>query len=104
MVLKDHRRTTQPKTDIRVRYGEPAARVEVFARIMQSIQLLETIAQRLADKYAWRAPFVIEATTCGSPSAEWNLATRTLTLCYEMAEDFALLYSSYGSELTVSHR
>jgi hypothetical protein len=103
-VLKEHRRTTQPRTDIGVRYGEPTARFAVFARIIKNIQLLETIAQRLSDKYVWRAPFVIEVTTCGSPGAQWNLATHTLTVCYEMAEDFALLYSSYGSEMAVSRR
>jgi hypothetical protein len=71
---------------------------------MKSIALPETIAQRLSDKYVWRAPFVIEVTTCGSPGAQWNLATHTLTVCYEMAEDFAALYSSYGNEMTVSRR
>jgi hypothetical protein len=103
-LLNDHRRTTQPRTDIGVRYGEPTARLAVFARVMKSIQLLETIAQRLSDKYVWRAPFVIEVKTCGNPGADWNLATRTLTLCYEMAEDFAVLHSSYGDEMAVSRR
>jgi hypothetical protein len=103
-LLQDHRRTTQPRTEISVRYGEPTARSEVFARVMKSIALPETIAQRLSDKYVWRAPFVIEVTTCGSPGAQWNLATHTLTVCYEMAEDFAALYSSYGNEMTVSRR
>jgi len=103
-LLENHRRTTQPRTDIGVRYGEATARLAVFARVMKSIQLLETIAQRLSDKYVWRAPFVIEAKACGSAGADWNLATHTLTLCYEMAEDFAVLHSSYGSEMAVSHR
>jgi hypothetical protein len=104
MLLKDHSRTTQPKTDIQVRYGEPAARFEVFARVMKSIQLLETVAQRLSDKYVWRAPFTIEAKTCGNANADWNLVTRTLTVCYEMAEDFAALYSSYGTKMPVTQR
>ena len=103
-LLENHRRTTQPPTDISVRYGEPTARLAVFARAMKSIQLLETIAQRLSDKYVWRAPFVMEAKACGDAGADWNLATRTLTLCYEMAEDFAALHSSYGSEMAVSGR
>jgi hypothetical protein len=96
-LLKDHMRTTQPRTDISVRYGEPTARLAVFARVMKSVQLLETIAQRLSDKYVWRAPFVMEVKTCGSAGADWNLATRTLTLCYEMAADFAVLHASYAS-------
>jgi hypothetical protein len=103
-VLEGHKRTTQPRTEIDVRYGEPTARFAVYARVIKSIQLLETIAQRLSDKYVWRAPFVIEVATCGSPGANWNLASHTLTVCYEMAEDFAVLYSSYGSEVTVSRR
>ena len=102
LVLKDHRRTTQPKQEIRVRYGEPAAGFEVLARATQSIQLLELIAQRISDTYALRKPFTIEARACGTPGAEWNLEARTLILCYEMAEDFATLYSYYGSNRRVA--
>ena len=59
---------------------------------MKSTQLLETIAQRSSDNFVWRASFAIEAITCGmSHTPEWNIATRTLTVCYEMAEEFALL-------------
>jgi hypothetical protein len=54
------------------------------------------LAARLSEKYAWRTPFTIEAKTCGDSGAEWNYAKRTLRVCYEIAEEFALLYSSYG--------
>jgi hypothetical protein len=104
IVLKDHRRTTQPLTDISVRYGEASGRLETFAQTMERIQLLETIAQRLAEKYAWRAAFAIEAKACGAAGADWNVATRTLTLCYEMAADFADLYAAYGTSLAVTRR
>lgn len=103
-VLKDHKRTTQPKTDITVRYGEPPAGFEALARAMQSIQLLEVIAQRISDTYALRAAFTIEARTCGSPGAEWNLEQRTLVVCYEMAEDFATLHLHYGARTRISQR
>jgi hypothetical protein len=49
-----------------------------------------------------RKPFTIEARACGTPGAEWNLEARTLILCYEMAEDFATLYSYYGSNRRVA--
>lgn len=103
-VLKDHKRTTQPKTEISVRHGEPAAGFEPLAKAMQSTQLLETLAQRISDTYALRAGFTIEARACGAPGAEWNLETRTLVVCHEMAEDFATLHLHYGANTRVSQR
>ena len=34
--------------------------------------------------------------SCGSPNAGWDPSTRKLTLCYELASDFAELYRGYG--------
>ena len=101
-VLKDHKRTTQPKTEISVRYREPAAGFEPLAKAMQSTHLLETVAQRISETYALRAGFTIEARACGSPGAEWNLEQRTLIVCHEMAEDFATLHLYYGANTRVS--
>jgi hypothetical protein len=94
-VLKDHRRTTQAKTQIEVLYGDQENH-EIFPRVMKEIKLLDTIAQQLSERYVWRASFTIRADTCGRPDANWNLATRTLTVCYEIAQDFARLYSAYA--------
>jgi hypothetical protein len=33
--------------------------------------------------------------TCGEPAAHWNFPSRTLTVCYEIAADFARLYRGY---------
>lgn len=101
-LLKDHLRTTQPQTQLTVRYGEPTPSLALYAQVMKEVGLLETVAQRLSQKYVWRAPFTIEAATCGSPGADWNLAERKLTLCYEMAEEFSALYSRYGTMKNVS--
>ena len=95
-------RAAQPETQISVRYGEPTPGLELYARVMKETRLLETVAQRLSEKYVWRAPFTIEATTCGSVGADWNLEARKLTLCYEMAEQFSALYSRYGTMQNVS--
>jgi Putative metallopeptidase len=76
MALKDHLRTTQPQTEIPVQYGEAPAQLEVFARIMKGIQLLETVAQSVSRKYVWRAPFVIEAKTCGSVGGPTGISRR----------------------------
>ena len=101
-LLKDHLRTTQPQTELTVRYGEPTPALELYASVMKETRLLETVGQRLSEKYVWRAPFTIEAETCGGAGAQWNIATRTLTLCYEMAEEFSALYSRYGTTKAIS--
>ena len=103
-VLKDHRRTTELKTEIAVRYGEGGAKFAIFERFIKRVQLLEIIAQRSSDMFVWRRPFTMEARACGISHAEWNIQTRTLTICYEMAEEFALLYSSFGADMLLSRR
>ena len=37
--------------------------------------------------------------SCGEPNARWDLATRKLTLCYELAVEFADLYRTYGAQV-----
>ncbi len=63
---------------------------------MSSVRLLETVAGHLADEFAWPAPFTLEMASCGFPNARWDLPTHKLTLCYELATDFADLYRNYG--------
>src|SRR5262249_45329960 len=96
--LKPHvRAPDQPKTKIDVIYGEGKGRIEVAAQTLGSIQLLETVAEHTAEAFAWPAPFTLELQTCGFPNARWDLSTRKLTLCYELAADFAELYTTYGA-------
>ena len=103
-VLKPHKRTTQPKTTVTVRYDDGGEQFGIIARAMAFVGLLETVAERLSDVFVWRAPFAMEARSCGTANAEWNLASRTLTVCYELAQEFAVLYERYGSEPLVSQR
>jgi putative metallopeptidase DUF4344 len=93
--LKPHLRDPdQPKTDIKVSYGYAAEkdRLDIYAKFLQSIQLLETIAERSANRYVWSAPLTLAARSCGAPDAHWNHPTRTLVLCYEMIAEFVALY------------
>jgi hypothetical protein len=97
MVLKPHLRAAdQPKTKINVVYGDAKGNLDTVAQGLRSIQLLETVADRVADAYVWPAPFTIEIQSCGFPNAKWVPSTLTLTLCYELAADFADLYRDYG--------
>jgi Putative metallopeptidase len=98
LLLKPHVRTPdQPKTKIDVVYGEAKGRLELAAQALRSIQLLETVAEHTAAAFAWPAPFTLELQACGFPNARWSLPTRKLTLCYELAADFAELYTAYGA-------
>jgi hypothetical protein len=98
MALKPHlRRPDQPKTKIDVVYGAAnGGKIEAVAQALRSIMLLEAVAERMADAYAWPAPFAIEMQSCGYANAQWLPKTRKISLCYELAADFADLYRGYG--------
>jgi hypothetical protein len=49
------------------------------------------LAEAVGDRYAWPQPFVMEMVECGEVGANWR--SRNLKICYEMAQDFAELYS-----------
>jgi Putative metallopeptidase len=98
MALKPHLRSPdQPKTKIDVIYGEAkGGKLEAVAQALRSIMLLETVAERMADTYAWPASFAIEMQSCGYANAQWLPRVRKISLCYELAADFADLYRGYG--------
>ena len=97
LLLKPHLRgPDQPKTKIEVIYGPAEGRAAHARQILTSVGALETIADHLADQYAWPTPFTLEMASCGFPNGRWDLQTHKLTLCYELAVDFADLYRGYG--------
>ncbi len=96
-VLKPRRRTPdQPKVEIETIYGEGKGELAPFAQGFRTLQLLETVAGFTADDLAWPVPFTLEMQSCGFINARWNDETRKLTLCYELAEDFAELGRDFG--------
>jgi Putative metallopeptidase len=98
LVLKPHRRSPdQPKTRIDVVYGPAEGRAAVAEQVNRAIRLLETVAARAADDFVWPFPFTLEMQSCGFPNARWDLQSRKLTVCYELATDFADLYRDYGA-------
>jgi Putative metallopeptidase len=97
LLLKPHRRTAeQPKTRIDVVYGPAEGRAEIAERVARTIRLLETVADRASDELAWPPPLTLEMRSCGFPNAMWELRVRTVTLCYELANEFADLYRDFG--------
>jgi hypothetical protein len=99
LVLRPHLRAPdQPRTRIDIAYGESKGRVALAGQALRSIELLETVAQAISDRLAWPSPIELELKTCGFPDAHWVPKTRKVTLCYELAVDFADLYRAYGTE------
>jgi Putative metallopeptidase len=97
LLLQSHLRAPdQPRTPIEVAYGESKGKFEHAAAAARSVQLLEAVAENLSDTFAWPDRFTLEMQSCGGPNAQWVPATHTLTVCYELAEDFAELYRAYG--------
>ena len=93
IVLRPYRPVAeQPKTRIDVSYGVAAGSLAPYAQVLRNLHFLEAIAEAGAGQITWRAPLLIEMRSCGATEATWSASTRTLGLCYEMAEDFAKLY------------
>jgi hypothetical protein len=94
--LTPHQRAAdEPKTKIEVVYGEGKGTVEPFERGFRIIKLLETVAAHAAEEWTWPAPFTLEMQSCGFINARWIQSARKLTLCYELALDFAELYRDF---------
>ena len=97
LVLKPHRRAPdQPKTEIDAIYGPAEGRAKTAQQVARSIRLLQTVTEHVADEFVWPMPFTLEMQSCDGPNARWDLATHKLTLCYELAAEFADLYRDYG--------
>jgi hypothetical protein len=96
-LLAAHRRATdQPKQKIEVIYQDSKGKLDIYAQTLRGLRFLERIAELAADRFAWQAPIVMEMRSCGDVGARWTIPTRTLHICYEMAQDFAELYRDYA--------
>jgi hypothetical protein len=96
-VLKPHRREAgQPAVKIETIYGDGEGDLVPFAQGFRTLRLLEIVAERVSDQWAWPAPFSLEMKSCGLVNARWTNETRRLTLCYELAADFAELNRDFN--------
>lgn len=99
-VMKPHLRAqSQSKTKIDILYSNGEGELSAFEQSFRAVRLLETVADQAAEEFVWRRPFTLEMQSCGMPGAQWDLARRKLTLCYEMAADFAQLYRQYADRI-----
>ena len=101
-VMKPHLRApAQAKTKIEIVYGKGEGDLSAFEESFRTLRLLETVADQASEEFVWRRPFRLEMQSCGGPNAQWDLASRKLTLCYELAAEFAQLYRQYGERIAL---
>jgi hypothetical protein len=95
--LKPHQRNSmQPAAMIDVTYGEGNGNLGLYAEAFRKLRMLDVVAERAAQVLAWPHPFAIEMKPCGFINAVWTGITHTLTVCYELAADFAELYRDFN--------
>src|SRR5262249_24900374 len=103
-LLKPHLRAPdQPMQQIDALYGpiegRPGTleeRLATVAQVIRKVQLLETVASGERDRYIWRRPITLEMKSCGQPGAGWYLKAQKITVCYELALEFVMLYRDFG--------
>lgn len=104
-VLRPHLRDPgQPMVRIETSYGDGEGDLVAIAKGFRTLRLLETVASRIADTFAWPVPLALEMKSCGVSNARWNEDTRRLTLCYELAADFVALDRDFGHVAPVGER
>jgi hypothetical protein len=88
----------QERTKYQVGYAKPEGSLDIFERAFRVTGVLERVAERAADRYAWRKPFGVEAKSCGEPGANWDIPEHKLVFCYELADEFVQLYKLHGED------
>lgn len=95
--LKPHLRAAgQPKQTIAVSYGPAEGRLEFIAKAARTVKLLDMVADFAAERYAWPRPITLEMPACGQPNAYFDTDEHKLVVCYELGQDFAMLFRDFG--------
>ena len=101
-MLKPHLRAAdKPKVEIKIEYEENE-KYAIQARVLRHMRLLEAFAAHVSDRYVWPKPLTFQARSCGVANATWKM--RSLTLCYELANEFIELFLGYSKTLPSKYR
>jgi hypothetical protein len=96
LVLDAHRRSAdQPNSPVAALHAEGNGKLDAFARSFRSIGFMAALAAYMSSRYVLPRPITLAMKSCGDANARWDPPTLTVTLCYEMAEDFVELYQGY---------
>ncbi|MEL7153861.1 MAG: DUF4344 domain-containing metallopeptidase [Pseudomonadota bacterium] len=75
----------QRPAKVTVTYGESDS---IWREVLQEQELLEYVADYLAASFDLEDGLAFEAAECGEANAFWDPDARTVTLCYELLEDY----------------
>src|SRR5205085_10613043 len=89
------RKPDTPQTKISVVYAPSGANIQI-EQMFRHLGLLERVAERASEQFAWGSEFSLEMHTCGASDAGWYPEVRKVVVCYELASDFAQLYLAFG--------
>jgi len=92
------RKSDQERTKYEVLYGKPEGSLDIFEKAFRATGMMERVADRMTDQYAWRKSFAIEAKSCGTSGANWSIPQHKVIVCYELADEFVQLYKLHGEE------
>ena len=102
-VLQPHlRKPDQAKTAINIVYGPGNGKYDAHAAVSQQMKLLETIAESLSDRFAWRAPISFEMQTCGRVECALRVSDQEGDHLLWLADEFSDLYRRYGHSMSFS--
>ncbi|MFK7943971.1 MAG: DUF4344 domain-containing metallopeptidase [Paracoccaceae bacterium] len=89
VLLDPHMRdvNASPGQSVTVQYGRGGD----WEALLREAQLLEFVAGTLDANFVLDVGLTIEAATCGEDNAFWDPETRTVTLCYEILDDYEAL-------------
>jgi|CXWL01.1.fsa_nt_gi hypothetical protein len=79
---------------------EPPKKAEYkeLEKIFQEAKFLEALAEGIADTFELPADLTIVAGECGEPNAFYAPDDQTITLCYELVEEFAKLHTAASED------
>ena len=80
-----HRPDGEPAATITVEYAQASS---PWRDILKDSELLEYVGEYMAATYGFEDGMTFEARECGEANAYWDPGTRTVTLCYELLEDY----------------
>jgi hypothetical protein len=88
----------QERQKYQIIYGKAQGSFDIFERVFRATAMMDRVAARMADLYAWRKPFAMEVQSCGDSGANWDVQQHKIVVCYELAEEFVQLYKAHGED------
>jgi hypothetical protein len=84
---------------ITIDYQKVPSRVsQTILAEMRNDRIFENTIRRIRDRFALPQPLAIVIRSCGKPTAIWDPAIRTVTVCYELFDYYYLLARNSGAK------